>query len=226
MKNLLFSLLILLPSLAFSQFGDKEMYGYSRVGVGFSMRDIYYTSVLEGLALESPVSTPLKLGSGISPEIGIGLMVIRRFFVEANIAYMTLNKNVNYSDQATNYIYGYSFNRTSVGVNGVYLVDVEPSFVLDFSIGFDAVFPHDLVIITSQGEDRIKYQATAEVHAGFGGSFVRNNLVYGMGLRYRYEAFKTSANQGYPMNFISNNKFFEHLKIKGIDIVFTVKYLF
>lgn len=225
-KKILFSLLVALPLIVFSQFGDNEMYGYSRIGAGFSMRDIYYTSVLEGEAIENPVSAPLKLGSGVSPEIGVGLMVLRRFFVEGNFAYVSLNKNVKQSEQAINYISGYHFNRTSVGVNGVYLIEVDPSFVLDFNAGIDAVFPHDLVVYTSQGEERIKYQATAEVHAGFGGNFVYHNFVFGMGLRYRYEAYKTSANQNFPLNFYLYNKDFRHMEVKGIDIVFTVKYLF
>ena len=226
MKKLILICLFLVPGLLFSQFGDRELYGYTRVGISFGMRDFMYTSNIEGLSMDYPVSIPLKLGSGITPEVGIGLMIVKHFFIEANVGITVVNKNGYQPENTEFYIESYRFNRTNIGFNGIYLIDVEDNFNIELNVGLSAVLPEDLTVITSRNIETVRYSTTIGLQTGFALNYLIKDFSFGGGLNYRVENFKTKYGQKYPSEFYHLNPNMYTIKVSSFIITLSAKYLF
>lgn len=226
MKLYIIILLSILPNILLSQFDDKEMYVYSRLNVSVGMRDFTFMSSVNGETTENPLAAKLKLSSGITPEIGVGFMIIDHFYIEGNLGYTLLHKNGYKSDNSTYYIDNYSFNRFKIGVNGVYFLDIDNYSTLFGTLGVKAVIPHHLKITTSHNVEDLKYNSTVGFTTGFGGNFNYNSFIYGIGLHFNMENFKLSKNQELPPDFLELNPDFEKLKLRSMVLNVSVKFLF
>ena len=226
MKKVFLFLLLGFPLLLFSQIGDKEMYGYSRVGVGIGLTDVPFTSDIAGNSQEYPVSTSLNLGAGTAIEFGLGLMLFRNLYIEPSLSYTFLSEKIDNNEAVQYYISKYSFNKISIGVSSVYIVVVDESFHLDLSVGLGIVMPQQLVVSTSHGVEKVNFNSAIGYHGGFGGNYIHNRFVYGLGLRYRVETYISSYDQRNSPNFSELNPKIDPMKVVGADVTLTVKYLF
>ena len=225
MKLHVIILLFFIPNILLSQFDDKEMYVYSRLNVSVGMRDFTFSSSIEE-GLDNPLMAQLKLSSGITPEIGIGFMMLDHFFVEGNVGYTLLNKNGYQPEGSTYYIDTYNFNRLKIGVNGVYYVDIDSYSTLFGTMGVKANIPENLQITTSHSIENLKYNASVTFTTGFGGNFNYNNFIFGVGLHFNMENYTLSKGQELPPNFLELNPDFSKLKLRSMILNASIKYLF
>ena len=228
MRNFLLVILFVVPFLASAQFGLKEMYGFTRFKVNVGMRDVLYATEVNGTTGETPFVMPLQLGNGVTFEGGLGFMIVKHFFVESALSYTFLHDKINHNPESDYYISDYRFNKTTLGANGIYFLDISPHFNLDLFMGLGLRVPQDLVVNTSQGTEKVKFNTTVTYQGGFGGSYIHNNWVFGAGLTYHFETYKMSYFQDIPDNFFEINfeSDIDNFKMAGADITFSCRYLF
>lgn len=212
--------------MSFSQFDDKEIYGYFRNNIGVSLTSEFYTTTLNNTSLDYPLSTSLNLGGGYTPEIGLGFMLVENVFIESYISQTFNSRKVNKNPENTQAINSYSFNQTGLGVNGVYIVDIDGYFNIDVGAGVSLKIPHDLVINTSTDVETIQYKSTIGYRFGFGGNYWWDKLMVGASMSYRFENYSYREDQDLPDDFLEYNSDLQHIKVAAVDISFTVKYLF
>ena len=225
--KLLFKLLLLsLPISGFSQFTDKELYTYSRVGIGVGLTDINYSTVLNGNSGSNPQSVKLSIGGGFTTEIGLGLKIVNNFYLEPFVSYMFSSSNFQKKGQNTN-ITSFSSNRFNIGISGKYFIDVSSNMNLELYGGTSYRIPQDIVIDTDFGEERVVYSSALGLHGGFGGNYLHKKFVFNAGLRYRFEKYVLNTKQNkLPVLFEEINPKLDNLKITGIDIILSVMYNF
>lgn len=227
MKYLIYILIVLSPLTGYSQFIDKELYIYSRVGIGVGLTNFDYSSVLEGKALSVPKKIKVNMGGGLTTEIGIGLKMLEYFYLEPFVSYMYSRSKYKVDNGTEEYISSFSSNRFNIGINGKYFVYISPEMNFELHAGTSYRIPQDIIVETNFGEERIIYSSAVGVHCGFGGNYIHNDFVFNGGLRYRYEKYVLRNNQNnLPMNFANINPHLESLKVGGIDIIFSVMYNF
>lgn len=192
------------------------------------MRDVLYATEIEGTTGETPFVMPLKLGNGVTFEGGLGFMIVKHFFVESTLGYTLLYDNINYNPESDYYIKNYTFNKTTLGANGIYFLDIGPKFNLDLFAGLGVRIPQNLVVHTSQGTEKVKFNTTITYQFGFGGSYIHNNWVFGAGLTYHFETYTMSYFQDIPYNFFEINyeSDIDNFKMTGADITFSCRFLF
>jgi hypothetical protein len=114
---------------------------------------------------------------------------------------------------------GFSFN-------GKYYVEVSETFLLDFSAGITYRVPKNLEVKISGIEESVEYGGSMGGQLAFGGNYVFDKVALNAGIRYRYETYYLKSKQQLPDNFIALNPQFEKVNSNGIDVVFSVMYLF
>lgn len=223
MKFCIHLILFFVPLLGFSQFGTKELYGYSRVAIGVGLTDINYSTNLHGNSISSPQTVKANIGGGITTEVGLGLKLLNNFYIEPFVSYMFSSTRYKQQNES---ILKFSSNRFNIGVNGKYFVTINSNSNLEFYGGTSYRIPQDMIVQTIYGEERITYSSNIGIHGGFGGNYIKGNFVFNMGLRYRYEKYLLNKAKGVPLYFNLINPNLNDLKISGIDIVFSVMYNF
>lgn len=223
MKKLFLLTFLLIPFLSFSQFGTKELYGYSRIGIGVGFSQISYKTNLEGNKQGVPLIVSANLGGGMTTEVGFGFKFMENVYIEPFVSYMFSSQQFH---NVGTKVYKLSTNRFNIGVNGKYFVYVNSEFNLEFYGGTSFRIPQDMVVETENGIEHISFHSNIGVHGGFGGNYIKGNFVFNTGLRYRYEKYKLNTERELPSQFITLNSDLTTMKIKGIDIVFSVMYNF
>jgi len=223
MKLIHLILFAFIPFFGFSQFGTHELYGYSRIGIGVGLTDINYSSNLNGNSINSPQTVKANIGGGFTTEIGLGLKVLEKFYIEPFVSYMFSTTRYHNEGQTIN---KFSSNRFNIGINGKYFVYINPEMNFELYGGTSYRVPQDMVIETSYGDERITYSSNVGVHAGFGFNYLMGDFVFNAGMRYRYEKYKLNTARGVPLYFNLINPDLNDLKISGIDIIFSVMYNF
>ena len=226
MKSIFHILLFLFPFFSFSQFGNKELYVYSRLGLGMGLTDIHYTSTIQGNSADIPRTVAANIGGGVITEIGMGMKLTRNLYCEPFVSYMHSEKNYTIVEGSTDYISSFSSNRFNIGLNAKYYVPINPNLFLDVYVGTSYRIPQDIVVETEAGEERIVYTSSAGMHWGFGGNYTYGDFVFSSGLRYRYENYKINVNRNLPQKFLELNPYLSDLNILGVDITFSVAYNF
>lgn len=222
--KILFNLaLLLLPFLSFSQFDTKELYGYSRIGIGVGFTEISYKTVLEGNKIGRPQTVKANLGGGMTTEFGFGFKIVENVYIEPFASYMfSSNRYRNIGTQ----VYKLSTNRFSLGISGKYFAYINSNVNLEFYGGTSFRIPQDMVVETMYGEERVSFKSSAGVHGGFGGNYKMGSFVFNTGLRYRYEKYELNTDKELPSQFVFINSDLKNLEIRGVDIVFSVMYNF
>ena len=223
MKFFIYLLFYFIPLFSFSQYGVNELYVYSRIGVGVGLTDIRYVTNLSGNQIGSPQSIKANIGGGFTTEIGLGLKIFEKFYLEPFVSYMFSTTRYHNDDKT---ISKFSSNRFNIGINGKYFVPINAKMNLELYVGTSYRVPQDMIIQTLYGEERITYSSNVGVHGGFGGNYIKNNFVFNAGLRYRYEKYKLNNSQPLPLYFSTINPNLQQLNISGVDIVLSVNYNF
>lgn len=226
MKNIITILLFAIPGIGFSQFGVSEFYVSGNVSLGMGMNSYTYESVLEGTALDPPKFIQLDLGSGIAPELVLGLKLTYGIYVEASVGYI-INQDFYFAQSGKQSIeQGYSFNRFNLQLNGKHYVEVNEQFLLDFSAGISYSIPEELVVKIGGETETINYAGSIGFQGAFGGDYTVDVVTFKAGIRYRLERFTIKPRQDLPMNFESINANFQNISSSGIDIVLGIQYNF
>jgi len=221
MKLALYIFFTVLPVIGFSQFDTKELYIYSRVGVGIGFSEINYRTVLDGNEIGEPKSVRANIGEGLTTEMGLGFKIVDNVYVEPFISYMF--SKTNYTNVGSQ-VYKMSINRFSLGISGKYFVYINPEMNIELYGGTSYRVPEDMVVETVYGSENISFNSNVGVHGGFGGNYVKGDFVFNAGLRYRFEKYKLNTNRTLPLLFSEINPELTELNIKGVDIVFSVMY--
>ena len=222
MRKIIFIIGIISPLLGWSQLPKSDFYIIGRYAIGMGMSEYNYNSTLNGSASDSPKSIQLDMGSGLIPEIGLGINLKRNLFVEYSLCYF-INNSFFETNTGTQ---GYSFNRFNFSLSGKYFVEINQKIALDFSVGGSYYIPNELTINMYGIEEKIKYIGNVGMQAGFGGSYILNQFLLNGGLRYRYESYSKKTNQSLPPDFNEINPHLEFISSNGIDVVFSVIYHF
>lgn len=224
MKRVLHIILFfLIPLAGFSQFDTKELYIYSRIGFGVGFTDINYRTVLGGNEQGTPRSVKANIGGGLTTEMGLGLKMFNNVYLEPFVSYMfSTSKYTNVGTQ----VYKVSTNRFNIGISGKYFVTINSKMNLELYGGTSYRVPQDMVVETEFGDESVTFNSNLGVHGGFGTNYKKGNFALNAGLRYRFESYQLNSNQDLPMQFEQINPELTDLKIRGVDIVFSVVYNF
>ena len=226
MRKFVLIAILILSFEANAQFGHSEMYLLGRFSIGMGMNSYTYQSELEGTSSDVPRSIQIELGSGLIPEVGIGLKLYRDFYVESSLSYAKTTDF--YTTQGVNgpNEQGYSFNRYAIQLNGKYYIAVNEKFVMDFNGGMSFTMPQELQVKISGFSEAIQYSGSNGLQAGFAGNYVLSKVSFSAGIRYRLERFTLKENQDLPLNFESLNPNFEKISSSGIDLAFSAQFNF
>jgi hypothetical protein len=226
MQKTIIILLITIPSLGFSQFGVSEYYLSAKFGLGMGMNSYTYQSVQNGTSQDHPKFIQLDLGSGFAPEIALGLKLTRDVYVETSVSYV-LNTNFYMTKSGSENIeQGYSFNRFNIKLNGKYYVEINQTFMLDFSAGISYSIPEELIVKIGLETEQIHYAGSVGFQAAFGGNYVVHDITFSGGIRYRLERFSIKPNQDLPLDFKTINPSFSNISSSGIDVLLGAQYNF
>ena len=223
MKKLISLAIILIPFLSFSQFGTKELYGYSRIGIGVGFSQISYKTNLEGSELGVPLTVTANLGGGMTTELGFGFKLFDNIYMEPFVSYMF--SSTRYQNIGTK-VYKLSTNRFNIGISGKYFVYVNSDVNLEFYGGTSFRIPQDMIVETVNGYERVSFHSNLGVHGGFGGNYKKGDFVFNAGLRYRLENYKLNQQAQLPSEFATINPELQDLQMRGVDIVLSVMYNF
>ena len=226
MTRIFITVLLVIPTLGFSQFNQSEFYATARMAFGMGMNSYTYRTVLDGASVEQPKTVQLDLGSGMSPEIALGFKLTDYVYIETSLSY-TLNQDfyTTHSGNQTNE-QGYSFKRFNIQLNGKYFEEITESFLLDFSGGMAFSMPQELLVKVSGTTESIDYAGGVGIQAGFGANYRVSDFNFNGGIRYRLERFTIKPNQNLPQSFNGINPNFDQISSSGIDVVFAVQYNF
>lgn len=222
MRKLFFIISLFSSLLGWSQLPKSDFYLIGRYGIGMGMSEYNYNSTVNGSFSDAPKTIKLDMGSGLIPELGLGINLKRNLYVEYSISYFFNNSFFKTSGSTQ----GYSFNRFSFNLNGKYFVEINSKIALDFSIGGSYYIPNELTIQMYGIEEKIKYIGNVGMQVGFGGSFILKQFLLNGGIRYRYESYSKKTNQPLPPDFNEINPHLEFISSNGIDVVFSVIYHF
>jgi hypothetical protein len=226
MKAFFAGILLMLPILGFSQFKHSEFYLAGRFGIGMGMNSYTYFSDLDGTASKLPSSIQIELGSGLIPEIGVGLKVADFFYFETSVTFAKTNNFYTAKTPNGESEQGYSFNRYAIQLNAKYFVPVNEKFVMDFYGGLSITIPQELVIKIGGYTEVLRYGGSNGMQGGFAGNYIMGPVTASFGIRYRLERFTLKEKQTLPNDFKILNPSFDKISSSGIDVLFTVIYNF
>jgi hypothetical protein len=226
MRSIIIGVLLLFPTLGFTQFEHSEFYLVGRYGFGMGMNSYTYFSNLEGTSGSTPSTIPIDLGSGMIPEIGVGLKITDFFYFESSVFYSKSEDFYSTTSSAGSTEQGYSFNRYAILLNAKYYVPVNEKFVMDFYGGMSITIPEELIVKMGGYTETIRYSGSNGVQTGFAGNYIFGSVAASLGIRYRLERFTIKDNQELPNDFETLNPSFEKISSSGIDVVISVLYNF
>ncbi|MGB0390429.1 MAG: hypothetical protein ACPGRC_05580 [Salibacteraceae bacterium] len=226
MKSIIIAILLIFPAIGYSQFGHSEFYLVGRFGFGMGMNSYTYFSNLEGTSGSLPTSIQIDLGSGMIPEVGVGLKLTDFFYFESSVFYTKSEDFYSTTSSTGTTTQGYSFNRYAILLNGKYYVPVNEKFVMDFFGGMSITIPQELIVKIGGFMESINYSGSNGLQAGFSGNYILGSVSTSFGIRYRLERFTIKENQDLPVDFETLNPSFEKISSSGIDVVFSIQYNF
>ena len=212
--------------VSLAQFKHSEVYGIFKFGIGMGMNNYTYFSNLDGNQADSPKNLQIELGSGLIPEIGIGLQLADMVYVEASVSYSNTQDFYDSKSGGQVYTQGYSFKRYAILLGGKYYVPVNEKLIMDFNGGFSYSLPQDLIVKMTGYTESIKYAGTNGLQLGFAANYVLGSVSFSGGLRYRFEGFEIKPNQQLPNDFEALNPNFNKISSAGIDVLFGLQYNF